>query len=230
MLKGATVYYSSYNSIADALKYDFEQEQGFSYARLPNEDVARHFAKFVSGVWQVHPFGEGNTRTTAVFAILYLRSMGYAVDNDPFKEHSWYFRNALVRANYEDVTRGIEPASIYLERFFENLLCGAHHDLRNRYLHLDWPQRQSAQETTQERSGTTQETTQEHSGTTQETTQEKLLALLRERPTITARQLATELGISFDGVRYHLGQLRKAGRIRHEGPTKGGRWVVDDRN
>ena len=139
VLKGATVYYASADSIAETLAYDFAQEREFSYAGLSKADIVRRLAQFVSGIWQIHPFAEGNTRTTAVFTILYLRSMGYDVDNEPFKEHSWYFRNALVRANYEDVARGVSPTAVYLERFFENQLCGAHHELKNRYLHLDWP-------------------------------------------------------------------------------------------
>ena len=146
VLKGETVYYATCGTIEETLRYDFTQERNYSYAGLSGIDIAHHVAKFVSGVWQIHPFGEGNTRTTAVFAIKYLRSMGYRVDNEPFKNHSWYFRNALVRANYEDVTQGVSPEMVYLERFFENLLCGARHELRNRYLHLDWPQKQISQE------------------------------------------------------------------------------------
>ena len=145
VLKGDSVYYASYDSIEDTLRYDFAQEQGFAYAGLSAVDVAHHIARFVSGVWQIHPFGEGNTRTTAVFAIKYLRTMGYEVNNGPFQDHSWYFRNALVRANYEDVTRGIAPTMTYLERFFQNLLCGTRHELKNRYLHLEWPQQESDQ-------------------------------------------------------------------------------------
>lgn len=138
VLRGETVYYASADSIEATLRYDFGREREFTYAGLSNSEAVRHIAHFVSGVWQIHPFGEGNTRTTAVFTIRYLRFMGYEVDNEPFKAHSWYFRNALVRANYEDVTHGIAPTTAYLERFFENLLCGTHHELRNRYLHLDW--------------------------------------------------------------------------------------------
>lgn len=132
--------YASHDSIPDTLRYDFAQERDFSYVGLSSNDIARHMARFVSGIWQIHPFGEGNTRTTAVFTIQYLRSMGYEVNNEPFKNHSWYFRNALVRANYEDVRQGIVPTTVHLERFFENQLCGTRHELKNRYLHLDWPQ------------------------------------------------------------------------------------------
>ena len=87
-------------------------------------------------MWQIHAFGEGNTRTTAVFTIQYLRSLGFDVDNDQFAKHSWYFRNALVRANYHNIAKGIDYSPIYLERFFRNLLLGEQWDLRNRYLHI----------------------------------------------------------------------------------------------
>ena len=95
-----------------------------------------HLTKFVSGLWQIHAFGEGNTRTTAVFTIQYMRSLGFDVNNDLFAKHSWYFRNALVRANYHNIAKGIDYTPIYLERFFRNLLLGEQWDLRNRYLHI----------------------------------------------------------------------------------------------
>ena len=83
-------------------------------------------------------FCEGNTRTTAVFMIKYLRALGFNVVNDVFAENSWYFRNALVRANYSDLTQGITETTIYLERFFRSMLLGEEHDLRNRIMHVDW--------------------------------------------------------------------------------------------
>ena len=86
--------------------------------------------------------------------------------------------------------------------------------------------------TTQEIETTTQETeatTQEIEGTTQEiegTTQERILALLKAKPGITRRLLAERVGITPDGVKYHLDKLRTAGVIRHVGATKAGRWEV----
>lgn len=99
-------------------------------------DMIAHIAKFVSGLWQIHAFGEGNTRTTAVFTILYLRSIGFNVDYEPFACHSWYFRNALVRANYKNAIKGIDYTPVYIEHFFRNLLLGENWDLCNRYLHI----------------------------------------------------------------------------------------------
>ena len=119
-----------------ALKYDLEQEHTFDYSSLNNEQIVEHLAKFVSGLWQIHPFREGNTRTTAIFTIKYLRSQGFNVNNELFEQHSWYFRNALVRANYRNLSKGVNYAPEFLVRFFSNLLFGEKWDLRNRYLHI----------------------------------------------------------------------------------------------
>lgn len=134
VLRGDTVNYLNYEDLWRALDYDINQEKNFSYKGLSGDEMIAHIVKFVSGLWQIHPFGEGNTRTTAVFVIQYLRSIGFDVNNDLFAENSWYFRNALVRANYKNAVKGIEYTPVYLERFFRNLLLGEQHDLRNRYL------------------------------------------------------------------------------------------------
>ncbi len=134
VLRGDTVLYVSAPDIRKAIEYDLEQERSFDYSKVDRNGLVNHIAQFVSGLWQIHPFGEGNTRTTAVFTILYLRSMGFDVTNDLFAKHSWYFRNALVRANYQNVQKGIMRNSEYLERFFRNLLLGETNELRNRYM------------------------------------------------------------------------------------------------
>ena len=136
VLEGDTVSYLNWEDLRRALDYELSQERNFSYKGLSQDEQVAHFTKFISGLWQIHAFGEGNTRTTAVFAIQYLRSLGFDVENDLFANHSWYFRNALVRANYHNVTKGLEYSPIYLERFFRNLLLGEQWDLRNRYLHI----------------------------------------------------------------------------------------------
>ena len=123
-----------------AIEYDLEQERSFDYSNVDRNGLVNHIAQFVSGLWQIHPFGEGNTRTTAVFTILYLRSMGFDVTNDLFAKHSWYFRNALVRANYQNVQKGIMRNSEYLERFFRNLILGETNELRNRYMVVNAPE------------------------------------------------------------------------------------------
>ncbi len=134
VLRGDTVLYTSACDVQATLDYDFAQEKKFRYADLEPADMVRHFARFVAGLWQIHPFMEGNTRTTAVFAIKYLRFMGFEVGNEMFATHSWFFRNALVRANYRHYHKAIEPDPLPLERFFSNIILNERHELKNRYL------------------------------------------------------------------------------------------------
>jgi fido (protein-threonine AMPylation protein) len=136
VLEGDTVLYLNWEDLRRAIDYDLEQERAYSYKGKSQDEMISHLTKFVSGLWQIHAFGEGNTRTTAVFTIQYLRSLGFDVNNDLFAKHSWYFRNALVRANYHNIAKGIDYTPIYLERFFRNLLLGEQWDLRNRYIHI----------------------------------------------------------------------------------------------
>ena len=136
VLEGDTVRYMNWEDLRMALDYEIQRERAFVYKGKSKDEVITHLAQFVSGLWQIHAFREGNTRTTAVFTILYLRSLGFNVENNLFARHSWYFRNALVRANYHNVTKGIDYTPVYLERFFRNLLLGEQWDLRNRYLHI----------------------------------------------------------------------------------------------
>ena len=137
VLEGDTVNYLNWEDLRRAIDYDLEQERQFSYKGISQDAMITHISRFVSGLWQIHAFGEGNTRTTAVFTILYLRHIGFKVSNDMFAQHSWYFRNALVRANYKNAVKGIDYTPVYLERFFRNLLFGEKWDLRNRYLHIN---------------------------------------------------------------------------------------------
>ena len=136
VLEGDTVHYLNWEDLRRALDYDIAQERGFSYKGISQDEIIVHIAQFVSGIWQIHSFEEGNTRATAVFTILYLRDIGFKVNNDMFAQHSWYFRNALVRANFKSAVKGIDYSPVYLERFFRNLLLGEQWDLRNRYLHI----------------------------------------------------------------------------------------------
>ena len=139
VLRGDTVRYLNWEDLRRALDYEIEREKQFSYKGLSKDEIVSHIALFTSGIWQIHAFGEGNTRTTAVFIILYLRSIGFIVSNDMFAENSWYFRNALVRANYKNAVYGIEYTLIYLERFFRNLLLGEQWELKSRYLVINPP-------------------------------------------------------------------------------------------
>ena len=136
VLDGATVMYGSASELRATFEYDFSQEKDFSYKGLSIDEIIHHLAVFVSRLWQIHIFGEGNTRTTAVFFIKYLRTLGFSATNDIFAKNAWYFRNALVRANYTNLQKGIHETTEYLEVFLRNLLMNEDNELHNRDLHI----------------------------------------------------------------------------------------------
>ena len=136
VLNGDSVHYEAAFLIERSLSYDFTQERKFKYKGLSENAFVEHFASFISGIWQIHPFREGNTRTTAVFAIKYLRAKGFDVTNDLFADKSFYFRNALVRANYENQALNVEKTQLPLEEFFKVLLYGDEIELHNRFLKI----------------------------------------------------------------------------------------------
>ena len=201
VLRGDTVRYESGNMISDTLEYEFDTEKKFSYEGLTMPEMVKHISRFIANVWQIHPFGEGNTRTTAVFAIQFLKHLGFEVTNEIFAENSKYFRNSLVRANYTNMQYGITETTEYLERFFRNLLMGEQNELK---------------------CVSTQESTQE----TNKSTQEMILDEIRTHPFTTRQQLANVIGITPDGIKKQLEKMKKANRIKHVGPTKGGHWEI----
>ena len=224
ILNGDTVHYLNWEDLHRALDYDIEQERRFSYKGLNTDQLIQHITRFVSDIWQIHAFCEGNTRTTAVFAILYLRDLGYKVENDMFAQHSWYFRNALVRANYRNAVEGIDYAPEYLERFFRNLLLGERWDLRNRYLHIhptdDWriqPNLEVKPKTVEKNIETVEKSVK---------TVEKIIKILSNNPTTTVRELSEMLSLSRRGVEEQIKSLKQKGIIRRIGPDKGGHWQV----
>lgn len=172
VLENETVNYLNWEDLRRALDYDIEQERNFSYKGITADAMISHITRFVSGLWQIHAFGEGNTRTTAVFTIQYLRSIGFDITNDMFAKHSWYFRNALVRANYKNALKGIDYTPIYLERFFRNLLLGEKWDLRNRYLHINPTEEWKVQPNLADRTSAGQ--AQDKCAATDDTLQDKL--------------------------------------------------------
>ena len=137
VLGGATVLYGNAAELRETLEYDFAEEKKFSYKGLSTDEIIEHLSCFISRLWQIHIFGEGNTRTTAVFFIKYLRSLGYDATNEIFQKNAWYFRNALVRANYTNLQKNIHETTTYLEKFIRNLLLNENNELKNRYLHID---------------------------------------------------------------------------------------------
>ena len=216
ILKGNTVMYASYDSIRATLDYDFSQEKEFSYNGLSIEEAVRHIAKFTSGIWQIHPFGEGNTRSTAVFIIKYLKTFGFNVSNETFAENSWYFRNALVRANYNDLQNGIHATTKFLEMFFENLLMNARHELKNRYMHVDFG-KQSANQSAAGNDSKCKICTLEELAIIQE---------LKRNPAITQRELANVIGKSERTVKTRTVEMQEKGLIIRENGKRNGKWKV----
>ena len=141
VLKGDTVIYAPCDSIMNTLEYDFSKEKNFSFEGLSVDACVKHLAKFTSDIWQIHPFCEGNTRATAVFIIKYLKTFGFKVNNSTFENHSWFFRNALVRSNYSNVQNGIYATTKFLEMFFSNLILNTDFELKNRFMHVDYSEK-----------------------------------------------------------------------------------------
>ena len=175
VLNGEMVFYASADSIRATLDYDFSQEKNHTYRGSSKEETAYHIAKFISDVWQIHAFCEGNTRTSAVFLIKYLHTLGFNVTNDLFAENSWYFRNALVRANYNDHKNGIFATTEYLNRFFGNLLLGEKNVLKNREMLVSAKLREHVNDT--------------------------VISIIKETPDITAAKIAEKMGIGIATVK-----------------------------
>lgn len=173
VLDGASVTYGDFRELEATLQYDFEQEKKYQYRNLSIDEIINHLAIFVSNLWQIHVFEEGNTRTTAVFFIKYLRNLGFDVTNDTFAKNAWYFRNALVRANYTNVTKSIYEDRSYLVKFLRNLLLGENNLLNNKELHISSIENLA-----------------------HDSRQHKVLSLLKNNPYITTEEIAKELCIS----------------------------------
>lgn len=229
VLGGNTVYYASADTISDTLDYDMGQEREFSYKGMNVDDAIRHLTRFCANLWQVHAFCEGNTRTTAVFMIKYLRTLGFNVVNDVFAENSWYFRNALVRANYSDLKRGITETSIYLERFFRSMLLGEQHDLRNRIMHVNWCEVeenavQSAKTAFQSANTTVKLTLKCKNCTLEEIA---VVHIVLKNPTATQKEIAAEIGKSERTVKTITVTLQEKGILQRVNGKRNGRWVVN---
>ncbi|MCL2486135.1 MAG: Fic family protein [Oscillospiraceae bacterium] len=215
VLNGETVYYASAQSIRDTLDYDFAQEKKFSYKGLSLAQTAENIAKFASGLWQIHAFGEGNTRTTAIFIIKYLRTFGFDVTNDIFAENAWYFRNALVRANYNNLKLGIHATQTFLDRFFANLLLGENNELKNRDLCVNATTDDTVNDTVIDTVKIT-------------STQKKVLSALKENADLTALQITELVGVSEATVKRALSALKVVGLIARVGSDKTGHWDVKE--
>ncbi len=231
VLRGNSVDYLNWEDLRRALDFDIQQERDFDYKGLTEEQKIKHICHFVSGLWQIHPFCEGNTRTTAVFTIQYLRSIGYDVDNEIFALHSWYFRNALVRANYKNSKFGINYDSSFLEKFFQNLLLGANYELKNRYLVIDAPKDFVQQNDTQEDKFDTQEDKFDTQGYFTEGVipQKKELEAwiehqIKKDPKISTGKLAELAKVSVSTIKR---RIAKHGSIKFVGSGFSGYWIVE---
>ena len=220
VLDGDSVMYGAAFELKAALDYDFEQERHFSYKNLTLEETVKHITFFVSRLWQIHAFGEGNTRTTAVFMIKYLRSLGFNADNELFAENSWYFRNALVRANYNNLQKGIYENPEFLEKFFRNLLLGEHNELKNRYVHI----RAQNLPVSEQKSKNIDRILSVNLPVNK--TQRYLLELLIENPKLTYNELAEKMNKTRETVRTNLRTLEEKKLVKRIGADKNGHWEI----
>lgn len=223
VLKGATVLYASAGSIRETLEYDFSQEKIFDYKNLNIDEAIRHIARFVSGIWQIHAFGEGNTRTTAVFTIKYLHTFGFNFSNETFANHSWYFRNALVRANYNDLTKGVYATTEFLEKFFRNLILNEQNELKNRNLQIDEIEKEAIQSAKQ-----TDMDIPKCKNCTLDCTFEEIAVLnyLKEKPNATQKEIAQHIGKSERTVKSMTVNLSERGIIERKNGRRNGFWEI----
>ena len=213
VLDGDTVSYGGAIDLRETLDYDFSQERDFKFNGLTMDETIHHLAVFISRLWQIHAFGEGNTRTTAVFFFKYLRMLGFDAENDMFAENSWYFRNALVRANYTNIKEGIYETTEFLEKFLRNLLLGEKHELHNREMHIRG------------------EFLLGHADPINDPIklderESRIIELLREDPSLTRAGMAEQLGCSDSTVKRILQNLVDKGAIKRIGSNKKGEWII----
>lgn len=218
VLDGETVLYGNATELRQTLEYDFEQEKKFSYKGLSQDEIIEHLAFFISRLWQIHIFGEGNTRTTAVFFIKYLRSLGYDATNDIFAENSWYFRNALVRANYTNLKKNIHETTVYLEKFIRNLLLGEKNELKNRYLHIN--------KLFEENVGVNSKSVGANVGVKLNKTQRKIIELMKNNPNITIEEMAKYVCVETRTIERNIKTLKEKEIVDRVGADKNGHWGV----
>lgn len=217
VLDGDTVSYGGAIDLRETLDYDFSQERDFKFNGLTMDETIHHLAVFISRLWQIHAFGEGNTRTTAVFFIKYLRMLGFDAENDMFAENSWYFRNALVRANYTNIKEGIYETTEFLEKFLRNLLLGEKHELHNREMHIRGEFLLGHADPINDPINDPIKLDERES---------RIIELLREDPSLTRAGMAEQLGCSDSTVKRILQNLVAKGAIKRIGSNKKGEWII----
>jgi len=198
-------------SLKATLEYDFEQEIKFTYKGLNEQEIVEHITHFISHLWQIHIFGEGNTRTTASFLIKYLRKLGFKrVNNDLFENHSWYFRNALVRANYEDLSQGIHKTDKFLIYFLSNLLLDKQYSLRNREIHILFGDTVNLNSDTVKSENDTVNTNIDTVKPKNDTVNDAILVLIKQNNNITAAEICEKLDISLSTAKRRLKRLKES--------------------
>ena len=211
ILNDDTVTYSSYEAIKETIEYDFNQEKNFSYKDLSLDDSISHLSRFISNIWQVHPFCEGNTRTTAVFLIKYLRTFGFNVNDEIFADNSWYFRNALVRANYKNYEKNVFEDITFLEKFFYNLLTNTKYELKNRYMHIDY------KETIEGISSNVSSLSLE---------EQAILNIIKNNPSIKQDDIALQINKSVRTIKNYMSEMQKKGIIERKNGKRDGEWII----
>lgn len=236
VLNGDSVQYEASFLVERSLERHFEREQAFKYKWLSDDAFVHHFATFVSRLWQIHPFREGNTRTTALMAIKYLRSMRYDVSNDLFARKSYYFRNALVRANYDNRRLDVEKTLTPLEEFFKVLVFGEEIELHSRYLKIGQeygtPAANAMSNLHRRKSADRRRDVGINVGInvgikTGSTEELAIKAILRN-PRITASGLAKILSVTQRQAERVLATLKKTAGLRRQGARKNGEWRFEE--
>ena len=223
ILDGDTISYGSAGSLAELLNYDFGEEKKFDYSAVSSADAIRHIVRFISGIWQIHAFGEGNTRTTAVFLIKYLRSFGFDVNNESFEKHSWFFRNALVRSQYENIPKGIHRTFEPLERFMNFAVFGIQADLRNRTLHIRWSEAKPHNEDVKRQNDVLETSLQA-------TLSLKEMAVIRQvqsNPNISITAIAANTRLSKSTIDRVIHTLKEKGLLIRIGAKNNTTWVIN---
>ena len=231
VLNGDSVHYEASFLIERSLAYDFTQEGKFRYKNLSEEAFIEHFASFISGLWQIHPFREGNTRTTAVFAIKYLRSKGFSVNNTLFADKSFYFRNALVRANYENLKLNVEKTLVPLEEFFKVLLFGYNIELRNRFLKIGQEYgtpKGEAVKGLHQRNDVVNDVVNDVA--TLNISEKNAVQAIRANPRLTSAELADILGMKQRQAQRIIASLKKKVGLKRNGADKNGEWYFGEKN
>lgn len=202
VLDNASVTYGDFRQLKQTLEYDFSVEQSFNYKGQSIDSIIDHLSIFIANLWQIHVFEEGNTRTTAVFVIKYLRSLGFDITNDEFAKNAWYFRNALVRANYTNISKGIFEDRSFLVLFLRNLLLGENNALENKNLHVN------------------------NSLPVDGSKETRIVRIMEDNPSITLDEIAKELGVSLRTVKSLVSTMQAEGIIERQNGKRYARWVI----